>query len=147
MKNKILDDKAQKIFYFLSLYINIHNNYISQTNSFFSIFKKIDFRQYSNILTPILVSLDEELISLANMDKKKLDSQELKFATKLEEYGESLLKAMQAFDTILLALEKKANGEKLDWAEHKQNYKIYEEKQQEYVIVGRQLNQFYQQLK
>ena len=107
-----------------------------------ALFKRHDYADYGQTLTKALVELEDIAGSI------KLDQSQFSIlkSTALEYIG-----ALRASTAKLLALSfylsAKANGEEYSLAEYSADFQEFQQYQEEYMELGRQLNSLYQRLR
>lgn len=141
-----LKAKAMLLNGLLSEYVDLHNNFTKNTNSILSIFKKINFSQMSGDAYFLFQKLKDEVADIEVSNVSKMDKGEVDFYECLREYAESLKNTVYLLFLMLKSLDRKANGEKLNFTEHSDNNQKYKDSIREYATLGEKLNSLYNNL-
>jgi hypothetical protein len=146
MVKKIMDSKsllieqAHKVNNLLSMYIEVHDNYVKSSGFIRSLFTKIDFNKLANDAQLVNSKMSQLQTESCILKDKIKGSHGEKFADALCKYCEALAQTTHSLFLIVDALQKKAKGESLSLSEHMKNQKNYEESILTYSKLGDKLN-------
>lgn len=146
MNSENLKQKAREVNNLLTEYIVLHNHFLKSTGTFSSLFRKVDFGKLSNDAHSLLEKFQSKEAELEESVKQDGGDKEKQFAECLLSYTKALTETVNLLDAMYLALNKKANGEKLSFKEHSDNNKKYQSAIKVYVNQGNRLNILYHSL-
>lgn len=141
-----LKEVALEVNNLLLKYIDIHNNFIKSSGTFWSIFIKIDFRLLSGDAYSIFEKLKVIELKLSKIKNIFKNDQEIEFAECLYQYTKALTDTVYMLFILLNALKEKAEGGKLSLTEHFENNKKYQQMIKVYTDYGEKLNIIYSDL-
>lgn len=130
----------------LTQYIDLHNSFLKSSGTFWSLFRKIDFRRLAGDSYLLFEKLRDERNKLEQLKDKAKNSQEKEFANCLFLYTKALTETVYLLFLMFNALKEKAEGNKLSLSEHMENNKKYQKSIEVYMSYGNELNKLYHAL-
>ncbi len=148
MDNLILKQYGYKIYNLLSNYVDIDNDLIKKTNSVFSIFKPINFEEIRQKIISILVLLKKNEYEINHLNgQNDLTKHQKNYIKSLLDYIEALKNTIKLFLDMITDLAKRSKNEnKLNFKQHLNNDKTYQDSKKKYMQIGQELSFLYEQL-
>lgn len=141
-----LTEKSKTVNNLLTQYIDLHNVFIRNTSNFWSIFKKIDFNHFAEESNLLLNKVTQERDKIKQLQSKDTSLKEKEYINCLYTYTKSLVETIYLLFVMFNALREKAEGKKLNFREHLENSKKYQESINACKAYGDKLNVLYHNL-
>ncbi len=130
----------------LTQYIDLHNKFLKSSGTFWSLFRRVNFRRLTGEAYFLFEKLRDVRIKLDKLKNEESNSKEKEFAESLFQYTKALTETVYMLFILLNALKEKAEGGKLSLNEHMENNKKYQQMIKTYQVYGEKLNKNYSSL-
>jgi hypothetical protein len=142
--NESVKMKAFEVNDLLSEYVVLHNHLIKSAGTFSSLFKKVDFgslTEQTQLLYDKFLQKDEEIKKWSKQDFNKAGRE---FVNYLCQYVDALTNTAKLLLQMYQYLRGRAEeGKKITFSAHMENDRKYQESIQEYLKIGKHLNDLY----
>jgi len=142
--NESIKIKAFEVNDLLSEYVVLHNHLLKSAGTFSSLFRKIDFgslTEQTQLLYDKFLQKDKEINEWSKQDFNEVGR---KFVDYLCEYVNALTNTSKLLLQMYQYLKGRAEeGKKITFSQHMENDRKYQESIQEYLKIGKHLNDLY----
>lgn len=142
--NESIKIKAFEVNDLLSEYVVLHNHLLKSAGTFSSLFRKVDFNsltEQTQLLYDKFLQKDEEIKEWSKQDFNEVGRE---FVSYLCQYVDALTNTAKLLLQMYQYLRGRAEeGKKITFSAHMENDRKYQESIQEYLKIGKHLNDLY----